>query len=120
MSDFSQKLKNIRLESNSSQVKIANSLNVPVSTYANWEQGRREPSISDLSLIGRLFNVSIDYLLGIEDEFGSKAAYELETSKDEATLLKCFRGADDVGKRSILIAAQAFYAQAQENGKSRA
>ena len=47
--DFlSPKIKELRKEREYSQREMAALLEVPVSTYANWEQGRREPSIYDI------------------------------------------------------------------------
>ena len=31
-----------------SQKQVADKIGIAVSTYANWEQGRREPNISDI------------------------------------------------------------------------
>ena len=42
---FSARLKEIRAERQLSQKAIADKLGCAVSTYANWEQGRTEPSI---------------------------------------------------------------------------
>lgn len=47
------KLKELRQEKCLSQRQVADDLYLPVSTYANWEQGRTEPSYMDLiNLIG--------------------------------------------------------------------
>jgi len=45
---FSSRLKELREERQLSQKAIAEKLGCAVSTYANWEQGRREPSIYDI------------------------------------------------------------------------
>ncbi len=45
---FIAHLKEIRQDKNLSQKQIAEKLGVAVSTYANWEQGRRDPSINDI------------------------------------------------------------------------
>ncbi len=46
--NFSENLKQLRIEKGLSQKQLAEKLGVAVSTYANWEQGRREPSIYDI------------------------------------------------------------------------
>ncbi len=46
--NFSKQLKALREEKQYSQKQLAEKLGVPVSTYANWEQGRREPSLNDI------------------------------------------------------------------------
>lgn len=45
---FIGNLKYIRQDKNLTQNQLAEKLDIPVSTYANWEQGRREPSIDDI------------------------------------------------------------------------
>ncbi len=61
MSIFSE---NLRLQSNLSQKELSMQLNIEVSTYANWEQGRTEPSLTILIKLANYFNVTTDYLLG--------------------------------------------------------
>lgn len=46
---FRLNLKRIRLEKGLSQNDVAKKLDYPVSTYANWEQGRTEPGVSDIA-----------------------------------------------------------------------
>lgn len=45
------------------QKQVAEFLNVVESCYANWEQGRTEPSVEMLRKLGRILDVSIDDLL---------------------------------------------------------
>ena len=45
---FKEKLKELRKEKGLSQKEFAEKLGIAVSTYANWEQGRTEPSICDI------------------------------------------------------------------------
>lgn len=49
--NFGKRLKEIRSEKQLNQKQVAEMLGVAVSTYANWEQGRREPSVSELHKI---------------------------------------------------------------------
>lgn len=42
-------------------------LNIPLTTYANYEQGVREPSLSTLNALCDVYGVSSDYLLGRSD-----------------------------------------------------
>lgn len=57
-------LKEIRAFNNCSQQKLAELLNVSRSTVAMWETHQSEPSIEILNSISKIFNVSLDYLLG--------------------------------------------------------
>lgn len=49
-----------------SQVVVAKKLNVAKQTVSNWENDNIQPSIEMLIRLSRLFNVSTDYLLGLE------------------------------------------------------
>jgi transcriptional regulator with XRE-family HTH domain len=47
-------------------------LNITQPTLCRWETGDREPDFVMLEKLCRFFDVSADYLLGIENEDGSK------------------------------------------------
>ena len=60
---FCENLKNARKESNLTQKQVANKLGVVESCYANWEQGRTEPSIEMLRKISTILKVSLEELI---------------------------------------------------------
>ena len=60
------KFRNLRKKNNLLQSDIAEKLNVSTSTIGMWEQGRNQPDNESLIKIANLFNVSTDYLLGID------------------------------------------------------
>jgi transcriptional regulator with XRE-family HTH domain len=62
---FPLRLKMLRQELNLTQNELAEILGVPMRTYANWEQGRSFPSIERLPHIAAFFDVTVDYLLGV-------------------------------------------------------
>ena len=64
---FSKKLKELRLEKGISQVKLAQVLNVTKATVNDWEHEKCETNFSMLAKIAKYFNVTTDYLLGLED-----------------------------------------------------
>lgn len=49
-----------------SQVELAKRLGVAKQTVSNWENENIQPSIEMLIRVARLFNVSTDYMLGLE------------------------------------------------------
>lgn len=61
---FTNNLKESRMVKGYKQKDIAKILNCSVNKYASWEQGRTEPSISDIIELAKLYNVTTDYLLG--------------------------------------------------------
>lgn len=59
---LSDRLKELREDLELNQEDVAKRINVGRSTYASWEVGRAEPSVSILKDIAKFYNVSIDYL----------------------------------------------------------
>ena len=64
---FKENFKQLRLEKGIGQVELASALCVSKGVISLWENGLREPGMSSLIAIAKYFNVSIDYLVGIED-----------------------------------------------------
>ncbi len=60
-------IKTLRLEQNLSQRKLGEILGFSNQTVSFWEIGRLEPNIDTLIKIAQYFEVSCDYLLGLED-----------------------------------------------------
>lgn len=54
---FGMRLKELRKEKDLTQNKVAEILQIPVSTYANYEQGRRDIKIADLIDLMSIFDV---------------------------------------------------------------
>lgn len=67
MSEFSKRLKELRVENGLSQQRVADILGVKQQSYARYELGTGEPSLQTLIKLTRIFYVSADYLLGITD-----------------------------------------------------
>ena len=64
---FSERLKQIRKENGMTQKDVYERLRISCNGYASYEQGRTEPNIAPLIKLCKIFEVSADYLLGIED-----------------------------------------------------
>ena len=67
MTDFSQTLKELRLERQLTQSELADLLIINQRTISSWENGSREPDYDMLVKIAKFFDVTTDYLLGVED-----------------------------------------------------
>ena len=70
--EFNEKIKNLRIEKGLKQKEVAKILGVSETCYAGYEQGYREPDFKILKKLVVIFDVSADYLLGVEDETGAK------------------------------------------------
>lgn len=64
---FSLRVKELREAKGLTQVELADEFNVTKQTISAWEKNLQETDFSMLIDIARFFNVSIDYLLGLED-----------------------------------------------------
>ena len=67
MKIFSQRLRELRQDKHLSMKQLAKKLNTTDAAISNWENEINEPKISYLVSIAKFFNVSADYLLGLED-----------------------------------------------------
>ena len=65
---FSERLKQLRKESNSTQLTVASAANITDRAYRNLESGVYEPSLDTLILLAKFFNVSLDYIAGVGDD----------------------------------------------------
>lgn len=83
----------LRKEQGSSQQKLADAIGVSQSTIAQIEKNRNEATASTIRKLATFFNVSADYLLGLEDDFGARTSAPMGdgmTEKEKA-LLKAFK-----------------------------
>lgn len=62
-----QRIKELRQTRSWSQVDLAKKLNVTKQTVSNWENDNIQPSVEMLVRLSKIFNVSTDYLLGLDD-----------------------------------------------------
>lgn len=65
-------MKELRKEKGLTQKELAKILDTTDDSIFSWERGRSQPSIEVLRRICIVFEVSADYLLGLEDETGAK------------------------------------------------
>ena len=66
MVDFGNVLKTLRLKENMTQAQLAKKIGLTKSVISAYENGLRLPSYDVLIHIAKIFNVSTDYLLGLE------------------------------------------------------
>ena len=69
---FDIRLKELRLEKGLTQKELAQVIQCDQSMIARWEKGEREPTESVIRKTARFFEVTADYLIGLEDESGTK------------------------------------------------
>jgi transcriptional regulator with XRE-family HTH domain len=64
---LSQRLKTCRRNHKYTQKEVAIYCDITEKAYQNYELGTREPKISILMRIAKLYQVSLDYLVGLKD-----------------------------------------------------
>ena len=64
---LSERIKNSRLQKGLTQVQVSKRLNVTKSAVNSWETNNSTPSLIYIIKLSQMFNVSTDYLLGINE-----------------------------------------------------
>ena len=76
---FPERLIELRTENGyPTRISFAEKMEIPVTTLKHYEDGDREPGHTFLKKVSELFDVSIDYLLGLTDKIN---AYYAHTKK---------------------------------------
>lgn len=95
---FKDRLKILRKERKMTQVQLGKMLNYGYTAIANYESGRNSPSIEDLKKIASIFNVSMDFLLGVND---IRYPYVREDKSNEFNEVRRHYAAISQSKRKI-------------------
>ncbi len=91
------KLKELREQKKTSAKSVAESLNMPYTTYRNYETERNEPTIESLIKLADYYNVTVDYLIG--REFSNDFGY---MSDDEKGMVCGFRQLNKINQVKLL------------------
>lgn len=102
-------LKYLREQKGVYQKKVASDLNIETNTYGSWERGNTEPPIDMLIALAKYYGVSVDYLVGVENEDYTKVQsdrYELSANVNELQLMETFRVLNAKSKEELVNFAQ--------------
>jgi len=69
---FGERLKKIRKEKNLTQEEVAEKIGVSGQAVSKWEKGECLPDVYNLKLLGKLYRISVDNLLAIENDGDEK------------------------------------------------
>ena len=85
MIDISTKLKDLRIKAGLSQEKLAEQLIVSRQAVSKWENGEALPDMENMVALARLYNISLDELVGINtDKNGAAESKNEDASADAA------------------------------------
>lgn len=65
--EFSERLKELRADRDMSQIELAKALNLRSSAISKYENNLTQPSIDTLKKLASIFDVTVDYLVGVSD-----------------------------------------------------
>lgn len=94
-----EKLKKIREQTGLNKKEFASFIGVKYTTYNNYETGDREPNSDFLIMISKKFDISTDYILGLQREKEINHTYELKSSEFEH--IEKYRSLDPYGKETV-------------------
>lgn len=80
---LSERLHNLRIGRGLSQKQVAKLIGVNPSTISTYESAMRLPSYPSLIRLARVYGVSIDFLLGIEENYSADLLNSLSGEKRE-------------------------------------
>lgn len=81
------RLKELRKLNHFTQKEFADKMNIPRTTYAAYEQGKRQPDNELLLRFANTFNVSTDYLLGIKKDSKTETVDLKEQIEDKNKIM---------------------------------
>ena len=84
MIDISTKLKDLRIKAGLSQEKLAEQLIVSRQAVSKWENGEALPDMENMVALARLYNISLDELVGINTDKNGAAESENEDASADA------------------------------------
>lgn len=67
MKKFAERLKELRLEKELSQAQLAKATGLSHTAIVYWENEQRIPNANAVVILAAFFDVTTDYLLGVED-----------------------------------------------------
>lgn len=66
MNKFAKRLRELRIDKNLSQAQLAKATKLSHTAIVYWETEQRVPNANALIVLAEFFDVTVDYLLGIE------------------------------------------------------
>jgi len=94
---LSNRIRMLRERASMTQHELSRKVGVSVVTIRNWESAAKKPSLDALVSLSHVFGVSVDDILGIENN----GFDELSLTTDELRLLFDYRLLDRLGKQIV-------------------
>ena len=103
----------LRKSKHLNQIGLAMKLNISQYLVSAYETGRHQPSVDILIQMSRVFNVSVDYIIGNSDV--KRLAADDSRTDDEKELLEIYRNLDkDNRQRAVGMLMSLSYIQGEK------
>ena len=89
-----ERIKKLRRAADMTQEGLAEYLGVSVSAVSQWENGRIMPDLLQIPVLANMFDVTTDYLLGVDVETKEKQIDEIAERANELSMNAHFQEAD--------------------------
>lgn len=89
MAAFGDRLKLLRKRRKITQIRLSTHLGISQESISAYERKESMPNIDVLIAMSQFFNVSVDYLLGLDDT--KKRVFESELNEFEVALINNYR-----------------------------
>ncbi len=100
MNETKYRIKQLRTENKLSQRALAEAIKCSQKSIDYWEKGLIDPSASAVLRLADYFNVSTDYLLGRENDFGNINVNYIYTSEEQSLLFR-YKNLSPENKKSL-------------------
>ena len=96
------RIKQLRVSTKSKPEKLAEMLHISLQAYYKYENEVNEPNIDNLKILANYYNVSIDYLVGRDNDKNATTNYG-----EKKELLKISEQLNDKNMAKLLVYATA-------------
>lgn len=116
---LNQQLKSLRKSAGYTQEHVSRTLHMTRSAYANYESGKRTPTLECIAKLATLYSTSIDTICGfhpMDEAAAAKAGTDTSLTHDEVRLIQLYRELSARDKKEIL--EYELFRKARANQKS--
>ncbi len=100
------RIKELRLEKKITQLQLSIELDVTQETISSYEHERYLPSLSALMKMSKLFDASLDYIMGLSPVRQIQLSNYTAEDEDRDYLLNCYRRLGTKNKAQLTAYAQ--------------
>lgn len=108
------RIKELRMQKGLTQQQLADAVNIDRALLARYENGSRTPPIKKLDILADFFGVTVDYLLGREDEEPIKKEPAVDLSGFDPDLVEAMRDVRPEEKAAVLALISGLKASRKE------